>query len=87
MRYGARNQIMGEVEAIKRGTVMSLVKVKIPQDSKMASVMTLESLKDLGLKKGDKVKVVVKAVNVLLIKEEAHSPSDSIIRQRSRARY
>jgi molybdopterin-binding protein len=87
MRYGARNQIIGEVESIKKGTVMSLVKLKIPRDSKMASVMTLESLKDLGLRKGDKVKVVVKAVNVLLVSEESHTPSDSIIRQRSRARY
>jgi molybdopterin-binding protein len=31
--------------------------------------MTLDSLKELGLKKGDKVRVVVKAVNVLLVKE------------------
>jgi molybdopterin-binding protein len=34
----------------------------------MASVMTIESLKELGIKKGDSVEVVVKAVNVLLIK-------------------
>jgi molybdopterin-binding protein len=31
--------------------------------------MTMESLKDLGIKKGDKVRIVVKAVNVLLVKE------------------
>jgi molybdopterin-binding protein len=35
----------------------------------MASVMTIDSLKDLGIKKGDKVRVVVKAINVLLVKE------------------
>ena len=40
----------------------------IPASSRMASVMTLESLKELGIKKGDKVEVVVKAVNVLLMK-------------------
>jgi molybdopterin-binding protein len=34
----------------------------------MGSVMTLESLKELKLKKGDEVEVIVKAVNVLLIK-------------------
>jgi molybdopterin-binding protein len=34
----------------------------------MASVMTLESLDELGIKKGDDVEVIVKAVNVLLIK-------------------
>jgi molybdopterin-binding protein len=31
--------------------------------------MTIDSLKDLKLKKGDTVRVVVKAVNVLLVKE------------------
>jgi molybdopterin-binding protein len=31
--------------------------------------MTMESLKDMGIKKGDKVRIVVKAINVLLVKE------------------
>jgi len=30
--------------------------------------MTLESLEELGLRKGDKVQLIVKAVNVLLMK-------------------
>jgi molybdopterin-binding protein len=47
---------------------MCIVKVNVPAPSRMASVMTIESLKELGLKKGDTVEVVVKAVNVLLIK-------------------
>jgi len=34
----------------------------------MASVMTLESLRELGIKKGDQVEVIVKAVNVLLLR-------------------
>jgi molybdopterin-binding protein len=34
----------------------------------MASVMTLESLDDLAINEGDEVEVIVKAVNVLLIK-------------------
>jgi molybdopterin-binding protein len=32
----------------------------------MASVMTLESLEELGLKESDSVEAVIKAVNVLL---------------------
>jgi molybdopterin-binding protein len=36
----------------------------------MASVMTVESLEDMGVKVGDTVQVVVKAVNVLLLKNE-----------------
>ena len=68
MKVGARNRIVGKVTEIKKGAVMCLVKVSIPAASRMASVMTLESLKELGLKKGDRIEVVVKAVNVLLMK-------------------
>ena len=69
MKIGARNQLKGEVTEIKRGTVMCEVKLKIPAESRMASVMTLESLDDLGIKVEDKVQVIAKAVNVLLLKE------------------
>lgn len=68
MKVGARNRIVGKVTEIKKGSVMCIVKVTIPQSSRMASVMTIESLKELGVKKGDAVEVVVKAVNVLLIR-------------------
>ena len=69
MKYGARNQIEGVVKSIKKGDVMGQVTLEIPAASKMGSVMTMDSLNDLDLKVGDKVKVVVKAISVLLIKE------------------
>ncbi|HRV45509.1 MAG TPA: TOBE domain-containing protein [Smithellaceae bacterium] len=69
MKYGARNQIVGKVAGIKKGTVMCEVKLKDVACDYMESVMTINSLKELGIKKGDKVKIVVKAVNVLLVKE------------------
>jgi len=68
MKVGARNRIIGKVIDIQRGKVMCLVKLNIAAPSRMASVMTIESLRELGIRKGDKVEVVVKAVNVLLIK-------------------
>jgi len=68
MKVGARNRIIGKVTGVSKGKLMSLVKVEIPAKSAMASVMTLDSLKELGLKKGDQVEVIVKAVNVLLIR-------------------
>ena len=69
MRYGARNQLRGEVVEIKKGDVMCQVKVKIPADSIMCSVMTVDSLADLGLHNGSQVNVIAKAVNVLLTTE------------------
>lgn len=69
MKYGARNQLVGKVTQIKKGSLMCQVKLEIPPKSEMSSVMTVDSLKGMGIKKGDKVRIVVKAVNVLLIKE------------------
>jgi len=69
MEIGARNRLDGEVTEIKRGTVMCQVKVRIVGGAQMESVMTLDSLDELKLKVGDKVRVAVKAVNVMLIKD------------------
>ena len=70
MKYGARNQLLGEVIEIKKGTLMCQVKLRVSTDAEVCSVMTLESLDDLGVKEGDRVGAIVKAVNVLLAKEE-----------------
>ena len=69
MKYGARNQLTGKVTQIKRGTVMGQVRLEIQAPSEMGSVMTLESIDKMGLEEGDSVKIVVKAINVLLVKE------------------
>ena len=69
MKYGAKNQLAGTVTEIKRGTVMSQVNLEVKADASMSSVLTLEALDELGISEGDQVKVIVKAVNVLLIKE------------------
>lgn len=69
MKYGAQNQLLGKVTQIKQDTVMCEVKLEIPAGSQMASVMTVDSLNNLGLKQGDTVRIIVKAVNVLLVRE------------------
>jgi len=68
MKIGARNRILGTVTEIKKGSIMCQVKLDVPA-SKMSSVMTLDSCDELGLKKGDQVQIIVKAIHVLLIKE------------------
>ncbi len=69
MKYGARNQLKGKIVSIKKGDVMCQVRLDVADGAVMNSVMTMESLEDLGIKEGDSVKVVVKAINVLLVKE------------------
>ena len=68
MKYGARNQLKGKVTSIKLGDVMSLIKFEVTAPSEMASVITTESVDDLGLKVGDQVQLIVKAIHVLPVK-------------------
>lgn len=70
MKHGARNDIVGEVVEIKSADLMAQASVKITGEFNLSSVMTVDSLTSLGIKEGDKVRVLVKAVNVLLVKDE-----------------
>ncbi len=68
MKHGARNDIPAEVVEIKEGGVMAQVKVKLQgTEYHMTSVMTIDSMKELGIAKGSTVHVVAKAVNILLV--------------------
>ena len=70
MKYGARNQLKGKVTEIKTGDIMCQVTLNVSADSIMNSVMTMDSLNDLGIREGDEVQVIVKAINVLVVKEK-----------------
>jgi molybdopterin-binding protein len=48
---------------------MCQVKVSVDGPINITSVMTQDTLADLGVKNGDSVRVLVKAVNVLLVRE------------------
>ncbi len=69
MKYGARNNIKARVKSVKEGDVMSLVKFAVTEPHEMASVLTTESVKDLKLKAGESVELVIKAIHVLPVKE------------------
>lgn len=69
MKYGARNNIQGKVTSIKKGDVMALVKFDVSKPAKLASVLTTESVKEMGLKVGDQVQLIIKAIHVLPVKE------------------
>lgn len=69
MKSGARNNITAKVVSIKSDEVMSLVKFEVIGPANMASVLTTESVQDMSLKVGDQVSLVIKAINVLPVKE------------------
>lgn len=70
MIHGARNDIPAKIVRIKRGGVMCQVDVGQKGTSyRTSSVMTLDSLDPMGVKEGDRMHVLAKAVNMLLTKE------------------
>jgi molybdopterin-binding protein len=69
VKYGARNQIRAKVKSVKSDEIMSLVKFEVTEASEMASVLTTESVKELKLKKGDEVRLIIKAIHVLPVKD------------------
>jgi molybdopterin-binding protein len=68
MALSARNQLPGIVQDIQIGDIMAHVVVKVG-DNLIESVITRNSAEELGLKKGDSVKVVVKSTEVMIQKD------------------
>ncbi|RPI91821.1 MAG: molybdenum-binding protein [Spirochaetales bacterium] len=65
MKHGARNTVKAKVKSIKKGDIMSLIKLDITVPAEMSSVLTTESLEEMDLKVGDELKLAIKAVHVL----------------------
>jgi molybdopterin-binding protein len=67
MPISARNQLEGKIVSVMLGDIMAHVVVKIGK-SQIESVITRRSAEELKLKKGDKVSVVIKSTEVMLLK-------------------
>ncbi len=66
MRISARNQIKGTVVDVTKGATTSHVRVDIGGGQVMTSSITNEAVAELGIAKGGKVVVVVKASDVMI---------------------
>jgi molybdopterin-binding protein len=60
MKFGARNQIEATITQVKTGDIMSQVDLHVDGPVAMSSVLTTESLRDLG---------IVKAIHVLVARD------------------
>lgn len=67
MKISARNKLQGTIKEVKVGNVMAIVKVQVGENL-LESVITRESVEELGLKAGDKVTAMIKATSVMIIK-------------------
>lgn len=72
MEAGVRNYLTGEIEDIKVDEIMAQVTMWVggwgADQPRITSVMTRDSLEDAGFQKGEQVKALVKAVNVVFVK-------------------
>jgi molybdopterin-binding protein len=66
MKISARNSLPGTVLNIERGAVNAQVTLAIAPGINIVSIITLDSLSDLGLKEGQKAFAVIKASSVMI---------------------
>lgn len=66
MKLSTRNQIKGKVIEVVKGKVAAKVRVDIGGGNVISSTITVDAVKDLKLKKGDKVVVLIKASSVMI---------------------
>jgi molybdate transport system regulatory protein len=69
LKISARNRFAGTVEKIEKGTITSIVKVKIQTPVTITALISKEAAEDLAIKPGDKVEAIVKATEVMVAKE------------------
>ena len=65
MKLSARNQLKGTITKIEEGAVNGIVTIDLGGPT-IKSVITMESIKDLGLEVGKEVYAVVKASKVMV---------------------
>ena len=69
MKLSTRNIIKGKVVDIKEGQVAAKVKMDIGGGNVITSTITVEAVKELGLKTGDEVYALIKASSVMIGKD------------------
>ena len=66
MKLSARNMLKGKVSEIEMGSVNVVVKVDLGGGQMLSSMITMDAVKDLGLKVGDEVYAIIKSSSVIL---------------------
>ncbi len=66
MKLSARNILKGKVKKVIPGAVNSEVIIELPGGAEIVSIVTKESVENLGLKEGKVAYAVIKASNVMV---------------------
>jgi len=66
MQLSARNSIKGKIIEITPGVVTAKVKLDIGDGNTIVSVITVDSVKEMGLKVGDVAYAIFKSTEVMI---------------------
>lgn len=66
MKLSARNVLEGKVTAIKKGVTTAHVKIELGRGTVVTSSITMEAVKELKLKVGDRASAIIKASDVMI---------------------
>lgn len=66
MKLSARNQLKGTVTEISEGAVNGIVVIDIGNGKKITSTISMNSIKELGLKVGSEAYAIIKATSVIV---------------------
>lgn len=69
MQASARNQLFGTVSAVKIGNVNAEVEIRLKGDTQVVAAITRESAESLGIQPGNEVIALIKAPNIMIIKD------------------
>ncbi len=69
MKYGVRNVLSATVSKVKEGDIMSQIECQLDARGAISSVLSTDSLRELALRPGDEVLLLIKAIHVIPAKE------------------
>lgn len=69
MKFGVRNSLKATVTKVKEGDIMSQVECKLTEAGALASILSTDSVREMNIKEGDQLILLVKAIHVIPVKE------------------
>ena len=66
MKISARNQLKGKITEIEKGSVNAIVKIDIGGGNIISAMISLDSVKELGLAVGKEATAIIKATSVII---------------------
>lgn len=66
MKISARNQLKGKIIEIEEGAVNGIVKIDIGNNNIISASISMDAIKELGLKVGENATAIIKASSVMI---------------------